>query len=40
MKKKILVAGGTGFLGYHLFKRIKEFKLLSLLIIIKKTKKL
>ena len=32
MKKNILVVGGTGFIGYHLLKRLddKRFNLLSI----------
>ena len=25
MKKKVLVTGGTGFLGFHLLKELKNF---------------
>ena len=30
MKKTILITGGTGFIGYHLAKALKKFKIISL----------
>ena len=31
MKEKILIAGGTGFIGYHLTKKLKKNYLITIL---------
>ena len=40
MKKKILIVGGTGFIGYHLIKLLKKKKFEITSISTKKPKKL